>query len=136
MRDAIEELPSGLDTLLARELFGGCELSGGQWQRIACSRALYRRPPLLILDEPTSQMDVRGERDVLDALKATAADQITIVVTHQLENTKVADRIVVMRHGRITEQGPYEELAHGGGLFAELLALSKDRGAETPHKYA
>ncbi|MFD0554724.1 ABC transporter ATP-binding protein [Streptomyces rectiviolaceus] len=127
MRGAIEELPGGLDTLLARELFGGCELSGGQWQRLACSRALYRRPPLLILDEPTSQMDVRGERDVLDALKATAADQITIVVTHQLENTKVADRIVVMRHGRITEQGPYEELAHGGGLFAELLALSKDR---------
>ncbi|MEU3741581.1 ABC transporter ATP-binding protein [Streptomyces sp. NPDC032198] len=127
MRTAIEELPGGLDTLLARELFGGSELSGGQWQRLACSRALYRRPPLLILDEPTSQMDVRGERDVLDALKATAADQITVVVTHQLENTKVADRIVVMRDGRITEQGPYEELAHGGGLFAELLALSKDR---------
>ncbi|TGA97913.1 ABC transporter ATP-binding protein [Streptomyces sp. MZ04] len=136
MRTAIEQLPHGLDTLLARELFGGCELSGGQWQRLACSRALYRRPPVLILDEPTSQMDVRGERAVLDALKASAPDQITVVVTHQLENTKVADRIVVMRHGRITEQGHYDDLAHGGGLFAELLALSKDRGARSKDRGA
>lgn len=59
MREAIEDLSSGLDTLLAREIFGGAELSGEQWQRLACSRALYRRPPLLILDEPTSQMDPR-----------------------------------------------------------------------------
>ncbi|MEU7646504.1 ABC transporter ATP-binding protein [Streptomyces huasconensis] len=127
MREAVEELPRGLDTLLAREVFGGAELSGGQWQRLACSRALYRRPPLLILDEPTSQMDARGERDIFSRIKGIAADRITIVVTHQLENTRVADRIIVMENGRITEQGHYDELSHGGGLFAELLALSKDR---------
>lgn len=127
MRDAVEELPGGLDTLLAREVWGGAELSGGQWQRLACSRALYRRPPLLILDEPTSQMDARGERDIFTRIKSIAADRITIVVTHQLENTRVADRILVMEHGRITEQGRYDELAQGGGLFAELLALSRDR---------
>ncbi|WP_128374505.1 ABC transporter ATP-binding protein [Streptomyces cavernae] len=127
MREAVEELPRGLDTLLARELFGGTELSGGQWQRLACSRAFYRRPALLILDEPTSQMDARGEHAILERIKAIAADRITVVITHQLENTRLADEIVVLKHGRIVELGHYDELADAGGLFAELLALSKDR---------
>lgn len=127
MREAIAKLPDRLDTLLARELFGGAELSGGQWQRLACSRALYRGPDLLILDEPTSQMDPRGEHQIFEELKAVSADRITLVVTHQLENTRVADRIIVMDHGRITEQGTYDTLAAGNGIFAELLALSKDR---------
>ncbi|GGV89196.1 ABC transporter [Streptomyces gelaticus] len=127
MREAVEELPDCLDTLLARELFGGAELSGGQWQRLACSRALYRQPSLLILDEPTSQMDPRGEHGIFEQIKAIAGDRITVVVTHRLENTKIADHIVVMEHGRITEQGRYEDLVHAGGTFAELLALSLDR---------
>ncbi|HZX39984.1 MAG TPA: ATP-binding cassette domain-containing protein [Streptomyces sp.] len=127
MREAVEELPAGLDTLLAREIFGGAELSGGQWQRLACSRALYRQPPLLILDEPTSQMDPRGEHGIFEQIKAIARDRITVVVTHRLENTKIADHIVVMEHGRITEQGRYDDLIHAGGTFAELLELSQDR---------
>ncbi|MGH3309142.1 MAG: ATP-binding cassette domain-containing protein [Streptomyces sp.] len=127
MREAVEDLPNGLDTLLAREVFGGAELSGGQWQRLACSRALYRRPPLLILDEPTSQMDPRGEHQIFEEIKSIAGDRITIVVTHRLENTRVADHIVVMEQGRITEQGRYDDLVHAGGTFAELLQLSQDR---------
>ena len=127
MREAVEDLPNGMETLLAREVFGGAELSGGQWQRLACSRALYRLPELLILDEPTSQMDPRGEHKIFEEIKRVAADRITIVVTHQLENTKIADRVVVMEHGRVTEQGEYEDLVHAGGLFAELLRLAKDR---------
>lgn len=127
MRETIEKLPQGLDTLLARELFGGAELSGGQWQRLVCARALYRRTPLLVLDEPTSQMDPRGEHQIFLEIKRIAAERMTIVVTHQLENTRLADRIVVMRAGRIIEQGSYDDLAHAGGLFAELLALAKDR---------
>ncbi|GHD98477.1 hypothetical protein GCM10010339_05810 [Streptomyces alanosinicus] len=127
MREAVESLPHGMETLLAREVFGGAELSGGQWQRLACSRAIYRRPELLILDEPTSQMDARGEHQIFEKIRSGASDRITIVVTHQLENTKIADRILVMEHGRITEQGRYDELAHSGGLFADLLALAKDR---------
>lgn len=127
LRDAVEDLPAGLDTLLARDVFGGSELSGGEWQRVACSRALYRRPELLILDEPTSQMDPRGEHKIFERIKAIAADRITIVVTHRLENTKIADLIVVMEQGRITEQGCYDDLVHAGGTFAELLELSQDR---------
>ncbi|MFG2125546.1 ATP-binding cassette domain-containing protein [Streptomyces sp. NPDC048710] len=127
MRAAVENLPAGLDTLLAREIFGGAELSGGQWQRLACSRALYRRPELLILDEPTSQMDPRGEHGIFERIRTIAADRITVVVTHRLENTKVADHIVVLDDGRITEQGSYDDLVQAGGTFAELLALSHDR---------
>ncbi|MGW0585538.1 ATP-binding cassette domain-containing protein, partial [Streptomyces sp. NPDC002920] len=124
---AVEELPAGLDTLLARELWGGSELSGGQWQRLACARALYRKAGLLILDEPTSEMDARGEHTILRKIRALAGDCVTVVVTHQLVNTKIADRILVMEHGRIAEQGTYDQLAAGGGLFAELLALSTNR---------
>ncbi|MFJ8210640.1 ATP-binding cassette domain-containing protein [Streptomyces sp. NPDC096033] len=127
LREAVEELPSGLDTLQARDIWGGVDFSGGQWQREACARALYRQPGLLILDEPTSQMDPRGEHQIFEEIKAIAADRITIVVTHRLENTKIADHIVVLEHGRITEQGRYDDLVHGGGTFAELLALSQDR---------
>ncbi|MFE2415495.1 ATP-binding cassette domain-containing protein [Streptomyces hokutonensis] len=127
LTEAVHQLPAGLDTLLARDVWGGSEFSGGQWQRLACARALYRRAGLLILDEPTSEMDARGEHTILRKIKALSGDCITIVVTHQLVNTKIADRILVMDHGRITEQGPYDQLAAGGGLFADLLALSTDR---------
>ncbi|OSZ60921.1 ABC transporter [Streptomyces pharetrae CZA14] len=127
MRDTVERLPQGLDTLLARELFGGVELSGGQWQRLVCARALYRRTPLLILDEPTSQMDPRGEHRIFLEIKRVAARRMTVVVTHQLENTRLADRIVVLREGRVVEEGTYDDLLHADGLFAELVALAKDR---------
>lgn len=127
MREAVEKLPQRLDTLLARELFGGAELSGGQWQRLGCARALYRRTPLLILDEPTSQMDPRGEHQIFLEIKRIAAERMTIVVTHQLENTRLADRILVMAKGRVIEHGRYEDLVNAGGLFAELVALAKDR---------
>ncbi|MFC5216868.1 ATP-binding cassette domain-containing protein [Streptomyces coerulescens] len=127
MRDTIEKLPRQLDTLLAKELWGGAELSGGQWQRLVCGRALYRQTPLLILDEPTSQMDARGEHAIFLEIRRIAAERMTIVVTHQLENTRLADRILVMARGRVIEQGTYEDLTHAGGLFAELVALAQDR---------
>ncbi|MEV4440351.1 ABC transporter ATP-binding protein [Streptomyces sp. NPDC049577] len=127
MREAVEELPEGLDTLLAREVWGGVTLSGGQWQRIACGRAVYRRPAVLVMDEPTSEMDARGEHRVFQLLKDMAGDRITIVVTHQLENTRIADRIIVMEQGRITEQGTFDQLARAGGLFQELHELKQDR---------
>ncbi|MFQ6198660.1 ABC transporter ATP-binding protein, partial [Streptomyces sp. NPDC000405] len=127
MVEAIEELPGQLDTLLARELWGGVLLSGGQWQRIACARAMYRQPAFLVMDEPTSMMDARGEHQIFTELKKTARDRITIVVTHRLDNTRIADRIVVMEHGRVTEHGTFDQLVNAGGLFQELYELSQDR---------
>lgn len=127
MREEIEKLPHQLDTLLSRELWGGAELSGGQWQRLVCGRALYRQTPLMILDEPTSQMDARGEHGMFTQIRRLAPHRMTIVVTHQLENTRLADHILVMDKGRVVEEGTYEELVEAGGLFAELRRLSKDR---------
>lgn len=121
-------LDHGLDSLLARSVWGGNELSGGQWQRLACARALYRRPPLLILDEPTSEMDARGEHRVFQQLRESAPEAITVVVTHRIENVRMADRIICLERGRIREQGTWEELmALPGGLLKELHALSVDR---------
>lgn len=86
-------------------------------------------PPdaLLILDEPTSRMDTRGEHAVFLEIKRIASERMTIAVTHHLENTRLADRVLVMDQGRVSEQGTYEELVDAGGLFAELVALANDR---------
>ncbi|MGJ5893564.1 ABC transporter [Streptomyces sp. V2] len=128
MAEALTALPEKLGTLLARSVWGGHELSGGQWQRLACARALYREPAVLVLDEPTSEMDARGEHTVFRELRALAPDRITVVVTHRLDNVRMADRILVLDQGRIREQGTFDDLVTTeGSLLAELYALSQDR---------
>ncbi|MFD4635082.1 ATP-binding cassette domain-containing protein [Streptomyces sp. NPDC058284] len=128
MTTALRELPEGLETLLARSVWGGHELSGGQWQRLACARAMYREPAVLVLDEPTSEMDARGEHQIFRELRAMASDRITVVVTHRLDNVRMADRVIVLDQGRIREQGSFAELvATEGSLLGELYALAQDR---------
>ncbi|MET9886447.1 ATP-binding cassette domain-containing protein [Streptomyces sp. NPDC006430] len=128
MRKAVEDFPAGLDTLLARSVWGGHEPSGGQWQRLACGRAFHRRPGLLVMDEPTSAMDPRGEHKVFSGLRDMKEDRITVIVTHRMENCRLADRIVVLDGGRIVEQGTFAQLlAVQGGQFRELYELSQDR---------
>ncbi|MFE0726564.1 ATP-binding cassette domain-containing protein [Streptomyces mutabilis] len=128
MTKALRELPHQLETLLARQVWGGNELSGGQWQRLACARAMYREPAVLVLDEPTSEMDARGEHQIFRELRAMAPDRITVVVTHRLDNVRMADRVIVLDHGSIREQGPFDELvATEGSLLGELYALAQDR---------
>ncbi|WUP40133.1 ABC transporter ATP-binding protein/permease [Streptomyces sp. NBC_00259] len=128
MADHLRELPDGLDTLLARSVWGGQELSGGQWQRLACARAMYRRPAVLVLDEPTSEMDARGEHQIFRELHTMAPDRITVVVTHRLDNVRMADRVIVLDQGRIREEGTFDSLVQTeGSLLAELYALAQDR---------
>ncbi|QDQ09753.1 ABC transporter ATP-binding protein [Streptomyces spectabilis] len=117
----------GLDTLVAGSHWGGTDLSGGQWQRIAVARAFYRDAAMLMLDEPTSAMDPRAEYLVIRRFKELAAGKTAVFVTQGLENARIADRIVVLDGGRVREEGDFEALMARGGLFAELYRLAQDR---------
>ncbi|MFE0463396.1 ABC transporter ATP-binding protein [Kitasatospora sp. NPDC058965] len=132
--EVIGELRSGLSTLLAAEWMGGEELSGGQWQRMALARAFHRESGLLILDEPTAALDPRAEHRIFTNLRAVARDKAVVLVTHRLTNVEVADRIVVLDHGRVLQQGTFAELvADRTGRFHELWELQHDRtGIPTP----
>ncbi|MFJ4342981.1 ABC transporter ATP-binding protein [Streptomyces sp. NPDC088915] len=121
----LAKLPDGLDTSLARSWWGGHDLSGGQWQRLAIARGFHRDAPVLILDEPTAALDARAEHQVFSRLRALSEGRAALFITHRLANARVADKIVVMRDGEIVETGTYEELLNDGGLFAELHHLQE-----------
>nr|WP_047165743.1 ABC transporter transmembrane domain-containing protein [Sphingomonas sp. Y57] len=116
----LRALPDGLDSFLGE---AGARLSGGQRQRIAIARAILRDAPLLLLDEATSALDAESERLVQDALDRLMQERTTIVIAHRLATVRAADRIIVMDHGRIVEQGDHATLSAQGGLYARLARL-------------
>lgn len=120
----IERLPQGFDTLTGER---GVKLSGGQRQRIAIARAMLTDAPILVLDEATSALDSESEALVQDALRKLMADRTTIVVAHRLSTVASLDRIVVLSHGKIVEDGPHAELVKAGGEYAKLW--SRQTGA-------
>jgi ATP-binding cassette, subfamily B, bacterial len=119
----LRDLPQGLDTYLGE---GGARLSGGQRQRIAIARAVLRQAPILLLDEATSALDAESERLVQDALDHLMQDRTTIVIAHRLATVRSADRIIVMDHGRIVEEGDHVTLSAAGGLYSRLASLQFD----------
>jgi subfamily B ATP-binding cassette protein MsbA len=115
--DFIAKLPQGLQTVVGDD---GVLLSGGQRQRIALARALLKDAPILILDEATSALDNESERYIQQALDAVMKDRTTFVIAHRLSTIEQADRIVVMEHGEIVEQGKHADLLASGGRYAQL----------------
>jgi ATP-binding cassette subfamily B protein len=116
----IRALPGGYGSFLGER---GVRLSGGQRQRIAIARAMLKNAPLLLLDEATSALDAQSERAVQAALQAAMQGRTTLVVAHRLATVQRADRIVVLEHGQLVEQGSHAELVAAGGLYARLAAL-------------
>ena len=119
----LRALPDGLDTFMGES---GARLSGGQRQRIAIARALLRHTPLLLLDEATSALDAESEKLVQDALERLMESRTTIIIAHRLATVRAADRIIVLDHGRIVEEGTHATLSAAEGLYARLARLQFD----------
>jgi ABC-type multidrug transport system fused ATPase/permease subunit len=119
----IEALPAGYDTLLHRMFAGGAELSGGQWQRLAAARGLFRDAPLLICDEPSAALDARAEHALFQRLRAPGPGRTTVLISHRLANVRHVDRIYVLHAGRLVEQGSHDELIAAAGRYADLFTL-------------
>jgi ATP-binding cassette subfamily B protein len=127
----IEKMPEGYDTIIGER---GMTLSGGQRQRIAIARAVIRKTPILILDEPSSGLDAGSEKLVFDALDRLMKGKTSIVIAHRLSTIRSADVIFVVKDGAMVETGKHEDLLKSGGLYSELYELQfrENDAAEAP----
>ncbi len=116
--------------MLARGYEGGTELSGGQWQRIALARALCAvrlGAGVVLLDEPTAQLDVRGEAEIFERVLAATRRATTILISHRFSTVRHADRICVLEHGKVVELGTHEELMAARGRYHTMFELQASR---------
>ena len=120
----VPEWAGGMDGMLGRE-FGGAEVSGGQWQRIAIARGMYRNNSLLILDEPTVAIDALEEKYLYEEFGKLSRNCTSIIVTHRLASAQIADRILVMKDGRIVQDGTHEELVEAQGEYKAMYELQR-----------
>jgi len=122
IHDFIESLPDGYDTWIGEQ---GLRLSGGQRQRLSIARALLKNAPILILDEPTANLDALTERQVMTALRSLMVGRTSLVVTHRLVGLESADEILVLQAGRIVERGRHQDLVQLGGLYRHMWDLQR-----------
>ena len=119
----LPRLPGGYRQMLGRRFEEGVDLSGGEWQKIALARAYMREAQLLILDEPTAALDARAEYDVFVRFNELMAGRMAVVISHRFSTVRMADRIVVLDGGEVTEEGTHDQLVTKGGLYAELFQM-------------
>ena len=122
----IEKLPEGYETTLGRWFEDGTELSGGEWQKVALARAFMRSAPILILDEPTSSLDAQAEYEVFAQFRILTRGKTAIFISHRFSTVRLADRIFVLEHGKIIEDGSHHELIALSGRYAELFNLQAE----------
>src|SRR5262249_5331012 len=125
---------AGLDPILARGYGGGAGLFRGQWQRVACARALCaveRGAGVVLLDEPTAQLDVRGEAEIFERILAATRHCTTILISHRFSTVRHADRICVLEHGKVVELGTHDELMVKAGRYRTMFDLQAQRFTAT-----
>jgi ATP-binding cassette subfamily B protein len=122
----LQRFPEGYHQMLGRRFETGVDLSGGEWQKVALARAYMRDAQVLILDEPTAALDARAEYEVFARFSQLVAGRMAIIISHRFSTVRMADRIVVLRHGSVIEEGTHSELVSKGGLYAELFALQAE----------
>jgi ATP-binding cassette, subfamily B, bacterial len=138
----VERLPDGYDTRLGRQFVAGHELSIGQWQRLSLARAFYRGGGFLVLDEPTASLDPKAEMALFQQMRELWSGRSVLLISHRFSSVRTADRIYVLRDGRIAEAGSHAQLMAEGGHYAELFSLqaaayldeSTAEGTPTGHK--
>ena len=119
----VRRLPQGYDQMLGRRFEGGVELSGGEWQKVALGRAYMREAQVLILDEPTAALDARAEYEVFVRFAELTKGRMAVLISHRFSTVRMADRILVLKDGRLVDDGTHDELLARGGLYAELFSL-------------
>lgn len=124
--DLIRDLPNGENSYLGKIYDNGIDISGGQWQRIAIARALYKDAPFIILDEPTSSLSPTAESKIYNNFFKIANDKALLMISHRLGSTKISDEIIVLNGGKIAEQGSHEELIRKDNIYAKLFNKQRE----------
>jgi ATP-binding cassette subfamily B protein len=119
----IRKLPAGYEQMLGRRFDGGVDLSGGEWQKVALARAYLRDAQVLILDEPTASLDARSEHEVFKRFAELTEGKLSVLISHRFSTVKMADRIIVLENGQISEQGTHEQLITRGARYAEMFDM-------------
>ena len=123
MQDLVDSLDEGWDTTLGGQFQNGRELSGGQWQKIALSRAFIREGEVIILDEPTSALDAQKEHEIFLRFKELTTGKTAFLISHRFSTVRMADRIVVLKAGQVEENGSHSELMLAEGIYSRLFEL-------------
>ncbi len=119
----IQKLPGGYEQMLGRRFDSGVDLSGGEWQKVALARAYLRDAQILILDEPTASLDARSEHEVFQRFADLTESKLSLLISHRFSTVKMADRIIVLEKGKISEEGRHEQLLASGGRYAEMFEM-------------